>query len=168
MKIIEVQLKNPGPTMRIQPDLAEEIGFDEHIVFLQLEWLIKTYGVEREGEAWLRVPVRGLRARYARWWSVAKLNGLLNRLEQIGLIRSASFGATSGDTAKSYALDTTGLRRLRSVTFVETDIDPKASGFNVFTPNRTPRSGSEHGRSEREHGRSGSEHLHGDHEERGS
>jgi hypothetical protein len=124
MIVTRVYLSNPGPTLRIQPDLAEEIGFNQHIAFLQLEFLIATRGVEREGEAWLRMSLRELRAAGLKFWSVSKVSRVVAELEELALIKSATDPTAPADTTKWYAIDREGVGRLRSVKVVAEDVDP--------------------------------------------
>jgi DNA-binding PadR family transcriptional regulator len=124
MIVTRVFLSNPGPTLRIQPDLAEEIGFNEHIAFLQLEFLVATRGTEREGHAWLRISLRELRTCGLAFWSVSKISRVLGELEQRGLIKTASDPRDRTDTTKWYAISPEGVSRLRSVKVVSEEVDP--------------------------------------------
>jgi hypothetical protein len=107
-------LLNEPETLRISPALAEEIGLNESILFLQLEFWIATQGKEHDGRRWFYASVRHLAARL-RFWSFATINRTIKALIDRGLVVEGNYNAHGYDRTRWLAIDLQGAAQLRSV-----------------------------------------------------
>ncbi len=112
--------------MRIVPEVAEEIGFNESIVFLQLEYLISISTHDRDGERWTRQTLEDLRVHFP-WWSLPTINRVIRNLEERDLITIANHNRNRRDRASWYALNRAGVQRLRSIRLVDDASDAPES-----------------------------------------
>ena len=106
---------NSPVTLRIDAYLAQEIGFTESVVLLQIEFLISISDKIHEGRIWTYDSTRGMKKKYFPWWSVATINRAIKRLEDMGLIVVGNFNKYKYDQTRWFALDYHGLRELRSI-----------------------------------------------------
>jgi DNA-binding transcriptional MerR regulator len=130
---------NDPMALRINRDLAAEIGLHESIVLLQLEFLIYTSRLERDGQRWTRKSLRELHEQHFPWWSTATIHRVIQRLaDELQLITIANHNRHSYDQTQWFALNPTGLNHLRSVHYVcpESPPDTPADPFQNETPPR--------------------------------
>ena len=121
-----IVVMNDPQAMRINKELAQEIGFQESVVFLQMEYLIAHSDTVIEGpdgvaRRWKRMPLKDLRARHFPWWSEATLLRCLNRLEERSLILVGEHNELGYDRTQWYAVDETGVRELASVAIFQNE-----------------------------------------------
>jgi len=108
-------LNNPR-AMVINSDLAVEIGFNESIVFLQLEFLIRnSTSEEHEGRKWTYQSLTDLKENYFPWWSKATIKRAIDHLVEMGLICVGNFNRYKYDRTQWYALCYQGIEALSSV-----------------------------------------------------
>ncbi len=106
---------NDPHALRISGELAVEIGFNESIVLLQLEYLLSISEHEREGRVWTYQSLQELKEHYFPWWSVATIGRVIKRLEELELISIGHFNRAGYDRTQWFALNPVGLKRLRSL-----------------------------------------------------
>lgn len=113
---VRLFILNENTVIRVSPALAVEIGFNESIVLLQLEYLIGISTTElRDGELWTYQSVKELQVNCFPFWSIAKIWRVLQSLEKKELIRVANFNKIKFDRTCWYALNETGIKKLSSV-----------------------------------------------------
>ena len=134
-----VTLNDPH-AMRINKELAEEIGFQESVVFLQVEFLVSTKGELRDGRRWVRLPLEELRDEHMPWWSVSTLSRVLHRLEERSLILVDQGKNREGrDRRQWLAVDEEGVKELRSIAILQIESsgeqeEPEAPNLQDETP----------------------------------
>ncbi len=109
-----VFLLNEPETLRISPALAKEIGLNESILFLQLEFWIAVYGKERDGRRWYYASVRGLAARLP-FWSFATINRTIKSLIDRGLVVEGNYNEHGYDRTRWLAINLEGCARIKSL-----------------------------------------------------
>ena len=109
-------VQNDPYPMRINKELAEEIGFNESIIFLQLEYLIATSTTkEIDGELWTYQSLSDLRKKYFPWWSLATIARILKSLEEKKLIKIGCHNKLGFDRTQWYCFNQEGIAQLKSV-----------------------------------------------------
>jgi hypothetical protein len=107
---------NDPHSMRISADLAVEIGYNESVVLLQLEYLIGISTTEEhDGDIWTYQTLDELRMNYFPWWSNATIHRILDSLKQQGLIKIGNYNKLGIDRTHWFALDVEGINRLKSI-----------------------------------------------------
>jgi hypothetical protein len=114
-ELITILTKNDPQVMRIHAELAAEIGLNESIALLQLEFLVRKHQNERDGKLWAYASLEELRDRYFKWWSLATISRVLKRLEDADLIFIGNYNATSYDRTQWFAMNPAGLGRLEAI-----------------------------------------------------
>lgn len=112
---IRLLIPNDPHPMRIERDLAKEIGLNESIVLLQLEYLITISNNERDGRLWTYQSLQDLHETYFPWWSPATISRIVKSLEQMQLIVIGNFNKLGYDRTQWYALNEDGIAKLTSV-----------------------------------------------------
>lgn len=106
---------NPRPP-RIYADLAAEIGLNESIIFLQLEWLISLKPYKwRNGRRWTYQSTRKLRKDYFPWWGVATINRTIHNLQEKNLIFVGNYNQKSYDRTRWFAINFEEAAKLKSI-----------------------------------------------------
>jgi hypothetical protein len=101
------------------PELAAEIGLNESILLLQLEFWIRTSTtVEHEGRQWTYQSVRDIQKTF-KFWSIATINRTIKRLIDNGYIIVGNFNKQKYDRTRWFALNYEKLRELKSIRIVE-------------------------------------------------
>jgi len=111
---------DPHP-MRIDRDLAAEIGLNESIVLLQIEYLISISNKERDGRLWTYQTLADLKDVYFPWWSVTTLHRIVKNLEQRGLIVIGNYNKLGYDRTQWFALNEEGINSLHSVAIFQNE-----------------------------------------------
>ncbi|MDP9469482.1 MAG: hypothetical protein M3Q71_02285 [Chloroflexota bacterium] len=106
---------NDPHALRVSPELAVEIGFNESLVLLQLEFLISISDHVIDGRVWTYQAYQDLKDRYFPWWSIATISRTMKSLEEKGLIISGNFNRAGFDRTQWYTLNEDGLRQLESI-----------------------------------------------------
>lgn len=119
---IRLLIPNDPHPMRIERDLANEIGLNESIVLLQLEYLIGISQNERDGLVWTYHSLEDLKRNFFPWWSTATINRILQKLKDMDLITIGNYNKLGYDRTQWYALNEVGVRRLSSAVLHTTAI----------------------------------------------
>lgn len=118
---------NDPHAMRINRDLADEIGFQESVIFLQLEYLIvhtkdPSRIAYRDGRWWYRATLKELNEEQFSWWSEATISRVLHRLEERSLIVvNKSNNKVGYDRTQWYAINEEGVRELDSIAIFQNE-----------------------------------------------
>lgn len=110
---------NDPYAMRINKELAQEIGFQESIVLLQIEHLVGITDYWFDGEPWTRATLDQLREEQFPWWSNATISRILHRLESQSLIKIANHNKAGYDRTQWFAIDLEGVSELYSVAILQ-------------------------------------------------
>lgn len=119
----KIYVQNDPTTLRIIPALAKEIGFNESIMLLQLDFLISIsnnghIGIWNERSRqndWVYLSIRDLRALYFPFWSQTTINRTLHKLLDMNLIIEDNFNSIKYDTTRWMALNFQGISKLKTV-----------------------------------------------------
>lgn len=118
---------NDPHAMRINADLAKEIGLNESIVLLQFEYLIAQSGTEKDGMLWTYWTLKRLKEYFFKWWSIATISRTVDSLETMGLIYVRSDLNLKGyDRTQWFALNFDGLAKLTSIAVFTATPQPDA------------------------------------------
>jgi len=104
------------------PELAQEIGLNESILLLQLQFWMAIAENIREGRRWTFQSLTDIE-KFFPFWSRRTIQRILCSLKKQGLILVKQFNRRSYDRTNWYALDEEGIARLRSVRLVS--IEPQ-------------------------------------------
>ena len=99
---------------RVSPELAMEIGFNESLLFLQLEFLTAVSDHERDGQRWTYQSVTDIQKMFP-FWSRATINRAINSLEKKSLIQVGNFNRKKYDRTRWFAINTGEARKLKSI-----------------------------------------------------
>lgn len=110
---------NDPHQMRIYKELAEEIGFEESVVFLQIEYLISISKNIRDGSYWTFQSLRELRKNYFPWWSITTISRIIKELENQKLLIIGSFNKLKSDQTPWYSINEVGISKLKSIKYEE-------------------------------------------------
>ncbi len=100
---------------RLWPELAREIGLNESILLLQIEFWIRTSTTEeREGRHWTYQSTRDIQAFFS-FWSVATIQRAIQSLVEKKLIYVGNFNKYKYDKTRWFAINEDGIGRLTSV-----------------------------------------------------
>ena len=110
-------LNDPHP-MRICPELALEIGLNESIVLLQLDYLLRIAPDDErhwhDGQKWTHQSLTDLQAHFS-WWSLPTISRIISNLKDNQLILIENFNRLGFDRTQWFTLNPVGLSRLHSV-----------------------------------------------------
>jgi len=118
--------------MRINQDLAREIGFENSLVLLQLEFLIRTSSEAnyKNDNWWTYQTLKKLRQEYFPWWSEKTISRILVDLQTKKFISVGNFNKTQFDRTQWFSLNPEGLQNLKSVSFVDKSFIPDICHFD--------------------------------------
>ncbi|MBA7529483.1 hypothetical protein ES705_21681 [subsurface metagenome] len=127
---------------RLNPALAEEIGLNESIIYLQLEFWISISDKEYQGEIWTYQSLRNFQKVF-RFLSRDTINRAIKSLEKQKLIKIGNFNKKKYDNTRWFAIDYKGVDRIKSVTVsqIQGGLSHSATGLsqNATTiPETTP------------------------------
>lgn len=122
---------DPHP-MRIDRDLAKEIGLNESIMLLQLEYLISISNNEREGRIWTYQSLTGLRKDYFPWWSMMTISRTIRNLENKHLIIIGNFNKLGYDRTQWFSLNEEGINSLHSVAIYQNGKCISQNGTSIY------------------------------------
>ena len=115
-KRVKFFVQNDPFAMRIYPELAKEIGFNESIVLLQIEYLIGVSTTkEQDGDLWTYQSLENLRDDYFPWWSTATISRAIKKLEELNLIKIGNYNKLSFDRTQWFAINIDGCKNLKSI-----------------------------------------------------
>lgn len=101
------------PILRLSSTLAAEIGLNESIVLMQLQFLTETSYIEISGEKWTRGTLPYLVEKYFPFFSVATLSRVIHKLEDDELIRIGNFNNAGFDRTQWFYVDLEKCRNLK-------------------------------------------------------
>ncbi|MEQ8673277.1 MAG: DnaA N-terminal domain-containing protein [Aggregatilineales bacterium] len=143
MNIIELS----GATLRVNTALAEEIGLNESVVLLQIEWWIRHSSNVRDDRQWTYQSLTDMREKAFPFWSTTTINRAIKNLIVRGLIVEANYNKHQYDRTRWFSLDCEAIEALGSVKLstcketerhMQVDKTPHASGQNATTIPETP------------------------------
>jgi hypothetical protein len=105
---------NDSHAPRLSPALAQEIGLNESILFLQLEFLIAVHGSLVSGRRWVRMSVRDLEREFP-FWSYSTINRAVQSLESRRLITVENFNRRNYDKTRWFSIDLDQAAGLQSI-----------------------------------------------------
>jgi len=109
---------NEPVALRISPALAEEIGLNESIVLLQIEFWISISDHVIDGRRWTYQSIRDMKEKAFPFWSKDTINRAITSLINKGLLIEGNFNEKKYDKTRWFALGD-GIKNLRSIQFVE-------------------------------------------------
>ena len=122
---------DPHP-MRIDRDLAAEIGLNESILLLQIEYLISISSNERDGRLWTYQSLTSLQETYFPWWSVMTISRIVKSLEEKQLIIIGNFNKLGYDRTQWFALNEEGINLLHSIAIYQNDKCISQNGTSIY------------------------------------
>lgn len=100
---------------RICPELAQEIGLNESLLLLQIDFWIRTSTTEEhEGRAWTFQSVRDIQKTFS-FWSLATINRTIQSLIDSEYVRIGNFNKLKYDKTRWFALNPQALSQLKSI-----------------------------------------------------
>ena len=100
---------------RINPALAKEIGLNESLILLQIEFWISISNNERDGKRWTYQSVRDMQEKSFSFWSISTINRAVNKLIDEGYIIEGNFNKMKYDKTRWFALSFKKLNELESI-----------------------------------------------------
>jgi len=108
---------------RLSPALAKEIGLNESILFLQLEFLIAVSNHEHDDKRWTYQSQRGLQEIFP-FWSTATIHRAVKSLEEQELIFIGNYNKRKADRTRWFAINPAGVARLQSISLLAIQNEP--------------------------------------------
>ena len=100
---------------RLNPALACEIGLNESVILLQLEFWIAISNNERDGMYWTYQSVRDIQSTFS-FWSLDTINRAIKSLEKKGLIiTTTKYNPLKYDKTRWFTLNFSELAKLESI-----------------------------------------------------
>jgi hypothetical protein len=109
--------------LRLSPTLAAEIGLNESIVLMQVQYLTSISEYQIDGEKWIRGSLPELIERYFPFLSPATLSRVFHSLERAGLLHVGRFNKFKYDRTQWFRLNV--------------DNCTKLNGFYIFQNERS-------------------------------
>jgi hypothetical protein len=104
---------------RLCPELAKEIGLNESILLLQIDfWISISNAEEHEGRSWTYQSTRAIQETFL-YWSLMTINRAINSLIAKHLIIVRNFNKKKYDKTRWFAIDFEGCQKLMSVAIRE-------------------------------------------------
>ena len=106
---------NDATAPRLNPELAKEIGLNESLLFLQLEfWLRQSGTLQEDGQYWIYESVTDIQQVFS-FWSRATINRIIHSLVEQELLQVGNFNKHRYDRTRWFTLNRTGIDKLKSV-----------------------------------------------------
>lgn len=110
------------PTVtRIIPELAKEIGLNESIMLLQLDFWINHAKNLEGGKWWTYQSVRDMQEKAFPYWSLMTINRTVKSLETKGYITIGNFNERKSDNTRWMTLNYEALKKLKSIRVARVD-----------------------------------------------
>jgi len=107
---------NEPTAPRLNPALACEIGLNESLILLQLEFWISISDNVRDGQQWTYQSTRDIREKAFPFWSVMTINRTIKSLENLSLINTTSkYNAAKYDKTRWFSMNYEGISKLKSI-----------------------------------------------------
>ena len=104
-----------GVTLRVNTGLAEEIGLNESVVLLQIEWWIRHSDNVRDDRKWTYQSLENMREKAFPFWSKRTLNRAIKNLIVRGLIVEGNYNRHKYDRTRWFSLECDAIDALVSV-----------------------------------------------------
>jgi hypothetical protein len=112
----------------LSPKLAVEIGLNESLFLLQLDYLIAISNHEKEGQRWTYQSVTDIGKMFP-FWSRATINRVIKSLENRGLINVGNFNRKKYDKTRWFAINIGEAAKLESIKMVNREQWPFQDGL---------------------------------------
>ena len=112
------------PITRYMPSLSDEIGINESILLLQLEFFIAISNNERDKQRWTYQSLSDIQAKLFPSISTSTINRTIHNLKNLGLITIAQYNKSKYDKTRWYALNLEGCEKLKSLSIREGSLLP--------------------------------------------
>src|SRR6185503_20068363 len=110
-----VFIRNNPAAPQLCPELAKEIGLNESILLLQLEyWLTRQGEVRDDGYLWVRKPVRQIQETFS-FWSIGTINTIIDALVRKEYVVTAGLDQSRGRSGRWLRLNLDKLSSLKSI-----------------------------------------------------
>lgn len=106
---------NDPNSPRLSSNLALEIGLNESILLLQLEFWISISNNVREGRKWTYQSIRDIQEFFP-FWSVGTIHTIIKSLEDKKLIIKKTFNVRKNDKTQWFSLNFESISNLKSIT----------------------------------------------------
>jgi hypothetical protein len=129
-----IYTSNDPTILRIHPGLASQIGLNESIMLLQLEFLISISTAEkRDGRDWTFQSVRDLQEKYFPFWSHMTVNRVIKSLENSGYITVKNFNKHKYDKTRWIAINYENLQSLDAIIVKDTPVTKRDDLYQNVT-----------------------------------
>ena len=114
---------------RICPELAAEIGLNESILLLQLDYWIAAAGKERDGRRWVYESLSDIQGAFP-FWSRPTINRALHSLEEHELIVVGNYNRRKADRTRWFALNYETIAALDAVLVTGIELSQNETGLS--------------------------------------
>lgn len=111
---VEIEFKD-AQMLRLNPSLAKEIGLNESIVFLQIQFWIKGSNNVRDGQRWTYQTMDKMLSDAFPFLSRGTLFRTIHNLESTGLIIIGNYNTRKSDRTHWFALNVENARKLSAI-----------------------------------------------------
>lgn len=108
---------------RINPALAVEIGLNESLVLMQIEYWISISDNVKDGRRWTYQSLRDIQKKAFPFWSVSTISRTIRSLLNKGYLIEGNYNKLSYDKTRWFALNFDELKKLKSISIPEDDTD---------------------------------------------
>lgn len=108
-------LNNPQAP-RLCPELAKEIGLNESLIFLQIEYWIAISDNERDGCKWTYQTIADIQRKAFSFWSERTIKRVIASLVKRGLLIKGNYNEKAYDKTNWYAINFDEAAKLKSLT----------------------------------------------------
>lgn len=130
---VEIEFKDVQ-MLRLNPSLAKEIGLNESIVFLQIQFWIKGSNNVRDGQRWTYQTLEKMHSDAFPFLSVPTIDRVIHSLVSKGLIVVGNYNARKSDRTRWFALNVENARKLSAIIISQNE-KPFLKTINAFDQN---------------------------------
>ncbi len=109
---------NEPTAPRLAPQLAQEIGLNESILLLQIEFWIRISGKEVDGKQWVYESISDIQEVFP-FWGRSTINRIIHSLEKKKLIHIDNHNKYKYDRTRWFALNPEGCSNLSSIVITD-------------------------------------------------
>lgn len=120
--------------LRLNPTLAKEIGLNESVVFLQIQFWIKGSNNVRDGQRWTYQTLEKMQADAFPFLSRGAIDRAIRSLETLGLIIIANYNVRKSDRTRWFAINVENARKLSAIIISQNEKSFPNNG-NAFIQN---------------------------------